>query len=479
MKYSAVHIQRPEPLNALQQQRTFETLKQYPFPQIAAKPEPGRLLSAQKLSGLYDLVSLPDYFSWMNEPYISRALDQHSCGDCWAFSMATAMSDRYAIAMKNAGQVPVNPVISPTAVTFCVSELDQSGGSAHCGQPSMPNSRYCNGNCDMLSSYETWARSSGMPRMECVAKKQCPDGGPIAACDFDWCIRRQSNTFACEMLTDYKQIGSCSTFSQGCPLIQITNPFGIDGFVTNSFTVDENRTKTNANNQLIKQKLVTDGPMTVNFVVPTDFKAWYAVCSPMSSKDIYVFTPMAQLTDGGHAVVLVGYGSGYLTYTIMEHSFRKYTIVDTPQTVGQQKVSYWIARNSWGEREGYDQGAFNILAPGYETQEMIDMIPTRFADAVYAAEPILSGSPEPAAYYECGPDRGTCVKSNTKTPYTTPVFCGCDTCIPNCRGRCEGSDGCGGMCSCNPLSNLNVRKTVLIVGGVLLVLFILGILLSR
>jgi Papain family cysteine protease len=490
MKFSAVHIQRPEPLSALHMQRVLQTyneIQKYPFPPVAGTPPPSRLLTAQKynqLYGLQDLVDLPEYFSWMKEPYISRAFDQQSCGDCWAFSMATVMSDRYAIAMKNAGQTPVNPFISPTAVTFCVSELDTSAGATLCGRPEALNSNYCNGSCDTLSSYEAWARSPGISRMECVAKKQCPDGGPIPACDFDWCIRRQINNFMCERLTkkDYNQIGSCATFCQGCQLIQITNPVAIQGFVSTSLSDGENKQQSDANNVLIKQKLVTNGPFTVNFIVPADFEAWFSGCTPMSPNDIYVFGPMARLTTGGHAVVLVGYGSGYLTYTITSipgyTTYQRFTIVDTPQKPGQQKVSYWIVRNSWGSVKGYDGGAFNMLAPGYETQETKDMIPTRFANVVYAAEPILAGTPEPAVYYECGPDRGTCVKSATKTPYTNPVFCGCDTCIPNCRGRCEGSDGCGSVCSCSPLSKLDPQKIVLIVGGIVLVLVILGVLLG-
>jgi hypothetical protein len=490
---SAVHVQRPEPLSAIQMERMlqiYNEIKQYTFPPIAGTPEPSKLLNAQKyiqLYGVRDLEDLPEDFSWVGEGYIQRSLNQYSCGACWAFSMASVISDRYAIAMEKAGHTPVNPVISPTAVTFCVSEKDNSDGSVRCGQPrTTPNSRYCNGCCETLSAYQTWALSPGMPSMECVAKKQCSDDenfeDQMPKCDFNWCTTRETIRFKCDMLTpaDYKKIGSCDTFTKGCDLIQITNPIAIQGFVTDSSNNEENRIKTNANNLVIKRNLVSSGPLTVNFVVPNDFESWYSTPN-MTPKDIYVFGALSSLTNGGHAVALVGYGTGYLTYTITSAPgipiFQRYTIEKEAKERGQAKVSYWIARNSWGIEKGYSGGFFNFLAPGYETKEMIDMIPTRFANAVYAAEPILANSPKPAAYYECGPDRGTCMKSASKTAYTSRVFCGCDTCIPRCRGRCEGSDGCGGECSCSPLSKLDSQKIVLIVGGVVLVLFILFVLL--
>jgi hypothetical protein len=389
---AAVRVQetvRPvSPLEAQRAARIGAEIQQFPLiPYLAVKPPPAQVLSgAQYMAqyGLRGLTSVPENFNWMDQPYITEALNQHTCGDCWAFSMATVMSDRFAIALKNAGKTPLNPYLSPSSVTFCVSEADTSNGGQPCGSPR--NSNFCLGNCTTLESYRAWAQSPGIASMKCVAGNQCsnPNKVDVEDCDFKWCLAFENMTNSpCERLTDadYNTIGGCAHINGNCTLYKIQNPIALAGFTQDPVT-------SKANHLLIMSELVNNGPLTANFGVPADFKLWYKY--NQTPEDVYVMQDSE--IRGGHAVVIVGYGAGYLTYTDIQTDhgpYKRYKVNKTPAKPDQKKVEYWIVRNSWGTGSGY-KGLFNILMPSSEAAETRRMMATNFADVVYGASPVLT-----------------------------------------------------------------------------------------
>jgi hypothetical protein len=83
---------------------------------------------------------------------------------------------------------------------------------------------------------------------------------------------------------------------------------------------------------LIKSQLINEGPLVTYFYVTGDFASWGN--SHHDPKDYY---PYHEHSGANHAVIIVGY----------------------KDDSSIEKGGYWIAKNSWGERWGYN-GFFNI-----------------------------------------------------------------------------------------------------------------------
>jgi len=209
-------------------------------------------------------------------------LDQGQCGACYAFSAATTMTYR---GMIGGFSMSTNGIVSPQSI------LDCGAGTVYKAGP-----------CDGGIAFTALQLST-------TGVTTCSAGNCLAGC----------RPFSPDT------IGSGS-----CPNKCVDGTTGPMYYGTNVYMVPKDKT-------VIKQELFQKGPLSASFNV---YQSWLnftkatptAVYEPSNHKsgDVY---------KGGHAVVLIGWGS---------------------DTVGD----YWIFQNSWSTRFG-DNGFFYVRA-GYD-----------------------------------------------------------------------------------------------------------------
>jgi len=74
------------------------------------------------------MMIVPPYFNWIERnSQVTKPLYQGRCGSCWAFAIATCISDNYLIQ----NLVPKNPLLSITYLMSCIDT--QNGASGHNG----------------------------------------------------------------------------------------------------------------------------------------------------------------------------------------------------------------------------------------------------------------------------------------------------------------------------------------------------------
>ena len=191
----------------------------------------------------------------------------HACGSCWSFSASEALSDRFCIATKGA----VDIVLSAQTMVSCDSaNMGCQGGYLDKAWQFMVSNGLASDACE---PYTSGGGDSG------TCPKQCADGSAIK-------YYKAAN---------YKHL---------------------TGSITGMNTV-----------YVIRQDLMTNGPLQVAFEVYQDFIAY--------KSGVYHHVSGSLL--GGHAVELVGWG------------------VDS-----SSNMPYWLIKNSWDTTWG-DNGYFKIL----------------------------------------------------------------------------------------------------------------------
>jgi hypothetical protein len=412
--YGSISKKMPTRAQAIRPQQKAQYLSTYrevltrPLVRPYRKPPKKDLVSAKKIpKGLRALSKkVPDAFDWSKEKFILQPLDQQTCGNCWAFSLATVISDRYAIALKKAGKHPVNPNISPSGVMSCISQRNKA------------NAQYCQGAFDLNQCFQDWEESPGIETMQCSAKKQCGGQytpGNAESCDYKWCEDIQNTGQACDAmpLDSFFEPYNCKYFLGGCnPLYRVTRPIAYE-----AYTDDYNTTIQNYN--LIKEEIYENGPVVTNMICPTDFKPWFSQLN-LTDTDIYVVNTspdgVLQTQAGGHAIVIVGWGEGYLydddttikvempDNTTKTYPYKRYSIGTKPTG---KKVGYWIIRNSWGQY--YPQKGFfkALMASNLSTETKNMMTLAELVPAVYSAMPVLQ---KEEIFYTC--ENNKCVPTS-------------------------------------------------------------------
>jgi len=283
---------------------------------------------------------VPVPIDWRDTDGIDVVKNQQNCGNCWAMSSTSALTDRFIIA-KNIENLNLEPVITTQCVSQTINQGCGGGSPTYAGeffeQVGLPAT---NDTCMPWNDICT-------PDIDCGTGLSCSAGSSPCSPNLPSC-NDISNTCATKKATMYRAVvGSTATTT-----------------VSNGNTIDESGTILN-----MKIKL-KDGPYPVAFFVPHDFMApqfgykWESTNGifingeyndvldskmPENVKNNMGVSTPAQWADiimegsspAGHAVELVGWGAG--------NAGPKYG-----------KIPYWIVKNSWGT--SWNEGGYFRIA---------------------------------------------------------------------------------------------------------------------
>lgn len=352
-------------------------------------------------------IQLPSSFSWNDISNIPTSFSnpskllypifkQHSCGACWAWSVAACISDRYAIAFKTE-----NPKISPSSIisgVYCKmaknSNVDMyngcEGGSAfdalillvditQSKNPVLCDPSVSNSKDDLRAMFKT---------MECD--------------NYDWCDlnpRCNSNIFSDsgsqeDIVNHFNNQGnlndlipefttSCikhkpsKDFSKTISIVNDQNKFGkykgtIDLKLKRCYRLEDIDS--------IKYSLYKYGTVISNFVIYPDFiyKRSSGDLFWEETKYIYMHKKNCQIYDlgnieenpdilmGYHSVTIVGWG-----VETFETS-KLYSLLKINKPIENKfiDIPYWIGRNTWGDTwngNGYFKAAMTNKDLGINT----------------------------------------------------------------------------------------------------------------
>lgn len=389
------------------------------------------LLTAIRLPSSFSWNNIADVKSRANDlkiptEFVSQLIltpqNQYQCGSCYSFATTTSLSDRAAIAgyTDETGKIThKNPQLDPTyllsytqysQLTYPVSDCDGTNG--FCGNG-------CNGG---LIAQTLMAMSNSGTKTDSYFKEFT--GGVNGSCwNYNWC----SGNTTCnpiDMNTD------CTTFSKdkcvltsGCYLdndgkCQNAKDTGITpdqlncaiphykSNVCNNSKATPMLVKVKAGSvtsfegdsaiETMKEDIYNNGPLPIGYMVYNDFMLGdMQKGNPLmwsSTKNIYIHRAGSDSSiyscdggtpgngtcsgqEGGHAVVIVGWG--------IEPQI---TMPDNKQVL--KDVEYWIVRNSWGTQWN-EKGYFRIAIPNKKYNINTDLQITEMA-AGFLTESTLS-----------------------------------------------------------------------------------------
>lgn len=309
-------INPPQCSEGLQDIKLMDTLSYNgPFPNLTMGHRTG--FYSDHSRGLADLANpIPDEWNWYEkEPdrIENGHRNQGSCGSCWAFATVSVLGDRYAIKYKTKAPYP--------SVAFLLSCFDNAGLST-------PGQACCCGGV-----------------VEYAAEYLVKNGTKLEIC---WPYNLVTkNRRSCPSLSWSYAVPPClqsSELAKCCHSCCGTSIADVGYFVEKDSVkplavLDSGVVNVDKTIAAIQRDIMAHGPIATSMYTfggtsvgdegssPVTFKEWW----DSNAGSDAIFSPSApHLNDGGHAVVIVGWG-----------------------TLGGTR--YWIVRNSWGSPGFYRQ----------------------------------------------------------------------------------------------------------------------------
>ncbi|NDB86123.1 MAG: hypothetical protein EB127_25990, partial [Alphaproteobacteria bacterium] len=280
---------------------------------------------SKRAIGLSDITSaLPTNFNWRDNQYVNieSPRDQGQCGSCWAFSSSTCLGDRYAVKFTPEGKLRGDNLATST-VKGCKAPKPSVVWTLSCASPNSDTDNGCNGGlpsdaCEFFGNtgnkLETcWpysiVQNDGWTSVPCL--NQLSDNCCNSCCNDD----RSKNKFYTVRLPNGE-------------FYDVLWHSKVDGQISSSNDVDLEGSILN-----IKREIYSKGPVISSFAVYNDFMGFWET---KASDPDQVYMPNASSGfEGGHAIVIVGWG------------------------VNSKGIKYWLIRNSWGT-DGADGGYFKM-----------------------------------------------------------------------------------------------------------------------
>jgi hypothetical protein len=287
----------------------------------------------------------PAQFNWNsgdNVSQLSPVMDQAQCGGCWAFAIASALSDRYNVATP----VGINPRLNPMHLMYLLLSKGETDAGSGCNGGNVAAASVSIEKCGIIEEGTEFFS----PEQFKQANLSVTDTG----------ILNQNIEAAATPYIQYlPALDACVQLGDSAGSTQaITLRYLIEPGTTKQIFYDLQDPESHADEilQTIKTDIFLRGPVVTAFFVYSDFfdpSKWTGgvYIHQWSNPD-----PSVQ-AEGEHAVVIVGWDSKSLV---------------NPLTGATEKVPYWIVRNSWGVQWG-DQGYFNFAMHPYNTHCGMDV----------------------------------------------------------------------------------------------------------
>jgi hypothetical protein len=278
-------------------------------------------------------VSVPEHYDIREVlgDYISSPINQGNCGACYAFAVTSALTDRIRLANKDHftgkvdidGQIVMNQ-LSPYLTAGC-STCDKKGVNKDFRELIISAKKCANESSPCDGGVIEWTvgiiANNGMLSLSCNATE---------------------GAYKCHSLVGYgynNKTHKCVTWKfRGVNKVHLLES---DQLKTALEKGDTN--KLALNEDYIKQEIFLHGPVAAGMDIYQSFYEFYK--KPENARKVYNFVPAGDISIGGHAVTICGWGSSSNSSS-------------SNGSEGGEK--YWICRNWWGDKWG-DQGYFYIL----------------------------------------------------------------------------------------------------------------------